>query len=69
MQTSYVENAERCEDLAREASGPKQKRLQRLANGWRALAETQDWLDGRVPPVDICEEELASANSLPNKTA
>jgi hypothetical protein len=21
---------------------------------WRAVAESQDWLDGRIPPVGIC---------------
>jgi hypothetical protein len=56
MQTSYVENAENCEDLAQRALGPKRKRLERMAKGWRALAEMQDWLDGRMPPVGIWEE-------------
>jgi hypothetical protein len=53
MQPTYRDNAENCEELAREANGPNRNRLQRLAKGWRALAETQDWLDGRMPPVGL----------------
>jgi hypothetical protein len=53
MRPTYRDNAENCEELALEADGPDRNRLQRLAKGWRALAETQDWLDGRMPPVGI----------------
>lgn len=27
------------------------KRYMRMADGWTALADEQDWLDGEVPPI------------------
>ncbi|MGJ4939271.1 hypothetical protein ACQR1W_01755 [Bradyrhizobium sp. HKCCYLS1011] len=45
------ENAENCLQLAEQAArGPTFKRYTRMAQGWVALANAQDWLDGEVPP-------------------
>jgi hypothetical protein len=54
MPTSFfLQNAENCDELATQVRGPERKRLERLARGWRAVAENQDWLDGCIPPVGI----------------
>jgi hypothetical protein len=34
-----------------EANDAARKQLRRMGDGWLALAETQDWLDGVMPPV------------------
>lgn len=45
------ENAQNCGDLADEAKGtPERKRYERIQEAWTSLAETQDWLDGKVGP-------------------
>jgi hypothetical protein len=49
MPPSYRKNAENCDELAQEAKGPNRKRLERLAEGWRDVADMQDWLDGQTP--------------------
>jgi hypothetical protein len=67
MQPTYRDNAENCEELAQGASGPNRNRLHRLAKGWRALAETQDWLDGRMPPVGIWLSE-EPGDQVPRQT-
>jgi hypothetical protein len=62
------ENAENCDELAVNAqNGPSRRRLERLAKGWRAVAETQDWLDGAMPPVGIWEEEKITADGVPGQ--
>jgi hypothetical protein len=43
------QNAKNCEELAKDAHGPTRKRLKRMAEGWRDVADVQDWLDGREP--------------------
>jgi hypothetical protein len=49
-----LENAENCARLAEQATDqPTHLRYQRMAAAWRALAEEQDWLNGKVPPVPI----------------
>jgi hypothetical protein len=68
MQPTYRDNAENCEELAQGASGPNRNRLHRLAKGWRALAETQDWLDGRMPPVGIWLSEQPHDHDPRQKT-
>ena len=46
------ENADNCLQLAERAEGgPAHRRYVRMARGWTALADEQDWLDGEVPPV------------------
>jgi hypothetical protein len=46
------ENADNCLQLAERAEGePAYRRYLRMARGWTALADEQDWLDGKVPPV------------------
>ena len=63
MNTSveYRENADNCDELAGSAqNGPSRRRLERLAKGWRAVAESQDWLDGAMPPVGIWEEKQSN---------
>src|SRR5437870_2369698 len=63
MSAAYRENARNCEELAYEArDAPSWRRLMRLASGWRAVAETQDWLDGAIPPVGIRMETTMTAN-------
>jgi hypothetical protein len=43
------QNARNCEELAKDAKGPSRERFERLADGWRDVADAQDWLDGREP--------------------
>jgi hypothetical protein len=47
--------AENCLEMARQSENePSKKRLERLAQGWSAMAKNQHWLDGEkgepVPP-------------------
>jgi hypothetical protein len=43
----FRKNADTCTEIARaEENGPKKKRFERLAEGWRDLANQQAWLDG-----------------------
>jgi hypothetical protein len=45
----YRENARNCGELAAEAKdGPSKNRFKRMEDAWLALAEEQDWLDGKV---------------------
>lgn len=49
---TFRENADNCLQLAeRSEAEPTFKRYMRMADGWTALADEQDWLDGEVPPV------------------
>ena len=42
------QNSENCAELAKAAaSEPAKKRFQRMADGWKTVAEDQEWLDGR----------------------
>ncbi|WP_083842499.1 hypothetical protein [Bradyrhizobium sp. ORS 375] len=48
----FRENADNCLHLAERAeSDPASRRYTRMAQGWRALALEQDWLDGEMTPV------------------
>jgi hypothetical protein len=41
------QNADNCVELAKATkNGPLKKRLERLAQGWKNVAENQAWLDG-----------------------
>jgi hypothetical protein len=45
----YRENARNCGELAAEAKdAPSKNRFKRMQEAWLALAEEQDWLDGRI---------------------
>jgi hypothetical protein len=47
----FRENAENCLQLAERAEGqPTFRRYSRMAEGWLALADEQDWLDGEISP-------------------
>ncbi len=40
--------ADNCADMAEAAKDlPKKNRLKRLAEGWKSLAQSQAWLDGK----------------------
>nr|WP_315703843.1 MULTISPECIES: hypothetical protein [unclassified Bradyrhizobium] len=48
----FREHAENCLQLAeRAAQGPVFRRYTRMAQGWAALAQGQEWLDGEVSPL------------------
>ena len=48
----FLENAEVCAHLAEIAKDePSRRRYQRMEAAWRALAEEQDWLDGKIAPA------------------
>jgi hypothetical protein len=48
----FRENAENCRHLAERAEGqPAFRRFSRMAEGWLALADEQDWLDGETSPL------------------
>jgi hypothetical protein len=45
----YRENARNCSELAAEAKdSPSKNRYKRMQDAWLALAEEQDWLEGKV---------------------
>jgi hypothetical protein len=47
-----LENTENCAQLAESATDePSHNRYKRMEAAWRALAEEQDWLDGKVHPL------------------
>lgn len=49
---TFRENAENCLQLAERAEAePTHRRYSRMAEGWLALADEQDWLDGEIPPL------------------
>jgi len=51
--TTCFENAALSARVAAAAPDPHTyDRFKRLERGWRALAETRDWLDGAAPPVE-----------------
>jgi hypothetical protein len=48
----YLENAENCTELAEKAKdAPTRARYLRMAEGWLALANEQEWLEGNVSPL------------------
>ena len=50
----FRENAENCLQLAEHAEGqPAFRRYSRMAEGWLALADEQDWLDGEISPFPL----------------
>jgi hypothetical protein len=50
----FLENAENCAQLAERAPDtPTFLRYKRMEAAWRALAQEQDWLDGKIPPAPI----------------
>jgi hypothetical protein len=51
------ENAENCTELAENATdAPSKRRFERLADSWKVMAETQDWLDGKMPTDSLAEK-------------
>lgn len=58
----FRDNADNCLQLAERAEAqPTYKRYARMAEGWRALADEQDWLDGEVPPVELRSRQKQEA--------
>ena len=50
----FRENADNCLQLAEHAEGqPAFRRYSRMAEGWLALADEQDWLDGEISPFPL----------------
>jgi hypothetical protein len=50
-------NAENCAELAENATdAPSKRRFERLADSWRVMAKTQDWLDGKTPTDGLLEK-------------
>jgi len=48
----YLNNAENCMELAESATDPPARaRYLRMAQGWLALLEEQEWLEGKVSPL------------------
>jgi hypothetical protein len=46
-----LKNADNCVELAKAANRePEKKRFERLAEGWKNVAEAQAWLDGEPDP-------------------
>jgi hypothetical protein len=64
------QNARNCEELAIDAQGPTRKRFTRLAEGWRDVANAQDWLDGRESheedPHETPEDDPPQKTDAPN---
>jgi hypothetical protein len=56
---SFLKNSENCTASAEAApSEQAKKRFERLAEGWKSVAETQAWLDGE-------EGKASSASETP----
>jgi hypothetical protein len=50
----FLNNADNCATLAEQAtSDADRKRYVRMAESWRQLARTNDWLEGRVHPFTL----------------
>ena len=48
----YLQNAENCVELAERAKdAPSRARYQRMAEGWLALVHEQEWLAGKISPL------------------
>jgi hypothetical protein len=48
----YLDNAENCMDLAERAKdAPTRARYMRMAEGWLALVHEQEWLAGKISPL------------------
>jgi hypothetical protein len=61
---TYLENAERCAQLADLAtSQPAYRRFMRMEAAWRALALEQDWLDGEIPPAPIATPKILQSHA------
>jgi hypothetical protein len=55
------ENAENCAVLAEAAPNePTFLRYKRMQAAWLALAREQDWLDGKVGPVQMRAPQMSS---------
>lgn len=49
---TYLENAENCMELAEKANdAPSRARYLRMAEGWLALVNEQEWLNGNASPL------------------
>jgi len=46
---------------------PDRTSRQRLAREWRAITESQQWIDGAMPPVGIWKEAAVAADSDPRE--
>lgn len=45
----YRENARNCRELAADAKNlPSKNRFKRMQDAWLALAEEQNWLEGKI---------------------
>jgi hypothetical protein len=38
------------------ADAPSKRRFEQLADSWRVMVETQDWLDGKMPTDSLAEK-------------
>jgi hypothetical protein len=48
----YLKNAENCVELAESAKdAPSRARYKRMAEGWLALVHEEEWLAGKVSPL------------------
>jgi hypothetical protein len=48
----YLENADNCIELAEKAKdAPSRARYMRMAEGWLALVHEQEWLAGKISPL------------------
>jgi hypothetical protein len=63
----FRENAENCAHLAEGAvNEPASHRYMRMEAAWRALADEQDWLDGKVSPSHISNAHTANGRGAAN---
>ena len=51
--------SEKCRAIAEGANGPPRKRYLRLSEGWKTLANNEDWLDGHtIPKQEVAPDEV-----------
>jgi hypothetical protein len=57
----YLDRADNCAELAAEAMTiPAKKRYLRMEAAWRALADEELWLDGKISPQCLKREHSRS---------
>jgi len=61
----FLDCASNCAFMAENAkTAADRNRYLRMEASWRQLAKANDWLEGRVPPVDIAQSRMEAAQKI-----
>ena len=64
----FRENAEHCAYLAESSTNePTYRRYKRMEAAWLALAHEQDWLDGKIAPIEVANGTPLNINPKDTK--